>query len=217
MSGEGESHVAEQVAAKPGQYLEAHSITRELDRLGVTHEQRQSIRFPSSNVGYPFDQWATCWSGNVPREAAGLVKAYCALKWLILEDPPESEDTHHAWRLVSETVAAPIVAVGLRTKSAQSKRARKPRGKIAGFEETLGQLIKELALSSRYRDNTARELWPHFFDVLSQKDLDPTEIEDPTHHTACVYQYDSACGGRKEISFRRFANIVAKARSARSR
>lgn len=153
---------------------------------------------------------------DIPAEAIVLVKPYCALKWLILDDPIECRDTDDAWRLVSATMAAPLVTIGLRTKAAQSKRAKQPRGKVTDAGETLSQLIKELVLQRQYRHNTAKELWPHFFDVLNQNDLDPKGIDDPASHTTYAYRYDWR-GGRKEITFRRFANIVSSARSAKSR
>lgn len=200
----------------PSQYLETHGLTRKLARLGVTDEQRQSMRFSSSNNGRPFDQWSVRWVGDIPREAIPHVKAYSALKWLVLEDPADSRDTEDAWRLVSETMAAPIVAMGVRTKDAQSRRAKKPRGKITSYGETLGHLIENLALQPQYRSETAKELWTHFFAVLRERELYPEEIKDPTSRAKYAYEYDFG-DGRKKVTFGRFANIVSRARSAKSR
>jgi hypothetical protein len=163
----------------PSQYLETHKLTQELARLGVTAEQRQSMRFSSSNKRWPFDQWTVQWQGNIPSEAIPHVKAYCALKWLILEDPADSRDKQDAWRLVSETMVAPLVALGVRTKDAQSRRAKKPRGKVTSYGETLGQLIEKLALQRQYRNRSAKELWPHLFSVLNELERYP---EDTRSH-----------------------------------
>ena len=200
----------------PSQYLETHSLTRKLARLGVTDEQRQSMRFSSSSKGWPFDTWSVQWVGDIPREAIPHVKAYCALKWLILEDPADSRDKEDAWRLVSETMAAPIVAMGVRTKDAQSRRAKNPRGRITSYGETLGQLIERLALQPQYRSDTAKKLWAHFFCLLEMKELHPEEVADPASLTKYAYEYDLG-EGRKRITFRRFANIVSRARTAKSR
>jgi hypothetical protein len=200
----------------PSQYLEKHGLTRKLARLGVTEEQLQSMRFSPSSEGFPFDQWTVQRRGDIPSEANPLVKAYCALKWLILENPEDSRDTDDAWRLVSEAMAAPLVAMGLRTKDAQSKRAKNPRGKINKGEVTIGQLIERLALQPQYRSDTAKDLWPRFFAVLSEHELYPKEIEDPSSLSKYAYEYDFG-DGQKKITFRRFANIVSRARAAKSR
>jgi hypothetical protein len=174
------------------------------------------MRFSSSSKGLPFDEWSVQWVGDIPREAIPLVKAYCALKWLILEDPSDSRETENAWRLVSETMVAPIVAMGVRTQDAQSRRAKKPRGKITSYGETLGQLIERLALQPQYRSDAAKELWPRFFCLLEMKELHPEEVADPASLTKYAYEYDLD-EGRKRITFGRFANIVSRARTAKSR
>lgn len=198
------------------EYLEAHELTRRLDRLGVTREQRQSMQFTRSCKGQPFAEWTTCRVGEIPPDALLLIKPYCALKWLILEDPPESRDTDEAWTLVSAAVAAPIIEIGLRTKRAQSERAKKPRSRVTDFGETLEQLIAELALDPQHRDSTAKDLWPHFFAELDTQELNPEEVNHPLDVTKCGYMYDFG-SGRKKITFGRFANIVSQARRKKSR
>ena len=201
----------------PSQYLEEHGLTRKLTCLGVTVEQLQSMRFSPSSDGWPFDQWTVQWHGDIPNSAREYVKAYCALKWLILEDPADSRDKDDAWRLVNEVIAAPLVAVGVGTKAAQSRRAKKPRGKVTSGGDTLDQLIEKLAARPQYRAQTAKDLWPRFFAVLNDEGLDPKEIiEDPSSLSKYAYEYDFG-DGRKKITFGRFANIVSRARAARSR
>ena len=197
----------------PNQYLETHYLTRELARLRVTDAQLQGMRFTGTNKDWPFDQWSFTGLGTIPRQAIPLVKAYCALKWLILENPSNSRDKDDAWRLVSETMAAPTFAIGERTRYAQSTRAKKPRGRINDDGRTIDQVIRELALKPQYRRNPAIELWPHLRGLLGE-DLDPQEITDqrnPEDPKKWAYTYDFK-GGRKQITFLRFKDIVSQAR-----
>jgi hypothetical protein len=147
----------------PQQFIETHSITRELGSLGVTDDHLQAMRFRRTNDDLPFDLWPFEFPTDLPREARPLVKSYCTLKWLILEHPPYSRNRDDAYRLRSETIVAPIFNIGMKAKIAQRDRAKKPRGKITSYGETLGHLIETLALQRQYRADTARELWPHFF------------------------------------------------------
>ncbi len=156
----------------PSEYLQTHELTRMLEVLGVTNEQLQGMRFTPTNKERPFDQWSVTFLGSTPPETISLVKAYCALKWLILDNPSSSRDKDDAWRLVSETLAAPTFKIGENTSCSQSERAKRPRGKITDDGKTLGQVIRELALKPEYRRDTARDLWPHLR-VLLGEDRDP--------------------------------------------
>ncbi|MFZ1007453.1 MAG: hypothetical protein WAN65_11485 [Candidatus Sulfotelmatobacter sp.] len=195
----------------PSQYLESHYLTRELARLGVTDEQLQGMRFRSSNQDRPFSRWSYTWLGKIPSQVIPLVKAYCALKWLVLENPSYSRDKEDAWQLVAETMAAPTLAIGERARDAQSKRAKRPRGKITDDGETIDQVIQKLAVNPQYRRDTAKELWTRFWHLLMEKELDPKEIEDPENAEKQTYAYDFK-NGRKEMTFRRFQCVVSKAR-----
>src|SRR5579862_8649047 len=113
----------------PEEYIASHEITLQLKRLGVTDGQLEAIRFRPNPKGRPFDQWSFTWGTGTPLTAITLMKAYCALKWLILENPEHSRDKDDAWHLVSVTVAAPIYRTGIKHKEAQRLRAKKPRGK----------------------------------------------------------------------------------------
>jgi hypothetical protein len=116
--------------------------------------------------------------------------------------------TDDAWRLVSETMAAPTLLIGEQCRDAQSKRAKKPRGKVADNGETIDQVIQKLALNPQHRRDTAKELWTHFGQLLRENDLDLKEIEDPEKLT---YEYDFK-NGRKKITFRGFEGVVSKVR-----
>jgi hypothetical protein len=189
----------------PEAFLNEHQLTSWLRRLGVSAEQLEAMRFSWLNRGWPFEQWTFTWLDGTPAQAISLVKAYCALKWLILEDPPGSADKDAAWRLIAETLAAPVHALGLEFRRSQSRRASRPRGKLADGR-TLNQVIAELALSPEHRDETALELWPHLYAELDRLTLNPEERRDPNAYT---YDYRDR---RKTITFGQFANVVSKSR-----
>jgi hypothetical protein len=120
----------------PEQYLETHDLTRMLTSLGVTEEQRRGMRFRRKEADFPFDLRSFAFPDDLPGKAIFLVKAYCALKWLTLEDPSYSRDKEDAWRLVGETMAASIFAKtrnarGSERKSREAGLATKgrPRGR----------------------------------------------------------------------------------------
>jgi hypothetical protein len=194
----------------PEAFLNEHELTSRLRRLGVSDQQLEAMRFSWSNQGWSFEQWTVTWLEGTPEEAIPLVKAYCALKWVILEDPPESADKDAARRLVTVTLAAPNHALGLRFRRSQARRASKPRGKLADGR-TLDQIIAELASRPERRDETALELWPHFHAELDRLDLDPKEIRDPKDPQRMAYAYGYR-DGRKTITFGQFANVVSKSR-----
>ena len=74
----------------PDRRLETHCLTRELQLLGVTEEQLQGIRFRGTNKGLPFDRWPSTFPGGRAIQAISLIRAYAALKWLIVENPTYS-------------------------------------------------------------------------------------------------------------------------------
>lgn len=195
----------------PSQYLKTHDLTRQLERLGVTEEQLQAMRFRGTNKRWPFEQWSFEWLETTPPKAIPFIKAYCALKWLILENPSYSRDKEDAWRLVNETMAAPIFAIGVRAKVAQSRRAKKPRGKITSDGKTIDQVIGSLAVKPQYQSDSAKELWPHLRAWLDEEGLNPEEMVDPGDSQKWTYAYDFR-DRRKKITFRRFEGIVSRAR-----
>jgi hypothetical protein len=77
--------------------MEQHPFTSQLRSLGVTDEQLRAIQFHANNQGFPFDLWQVARVGDLPTEASNLIGPYCALKWLILDNPPWSRDKDDAW------------------------------------------------------------------------------------------------------------------------
>jgi len=126
-------------------YLASHPITLRLRQLGATDEHLAAMNFRDNNVGWPFDRWSFTWGHGTPLETLHFMKAYCDLKWLILDDPPYSRDKEDAWRLVRDEIVAPIYALGLKFKEAQKRRAKKARGKIPTTDLTIREIIGGLA------------------------------------------------------------------------
>jgi hypothetical protein len=195
----------------PAEHLERHAVTTELRRRGVTVEQLQAMSFRGSRHDGPFDFWPCTWLAGTPDDAIPLIKAYCALKWLILENPPSSREKDDAWRHVADQMAAPIFAIGMRAMAAQRDRARKPRGKVTVDGKTITRVITELALKPEYREERAKGLWRHFHAELDRLELDPEEKDDSANSENSSYEYDFG-NGRKLISYRRLANIVSNCR-----
>jgi hypothetical protein len=199
----------------PQQLLERHPLTAQLRDLGMTPEQLDAVRFSTKNQGCPFDLWSITFAEGTPRDAIGLLKSYCTLKWLILEKPPSSRDTEDAWRQVSDTTFAPIYAIGLRAKEAQSKRARRPRGKVTDDGKTIHELIAALLSKREHQDMSAKELWLPFYAELEEHGLVPEEKHDPADPTRPIYEYEFN-GRRKHMSYGQFANTVSKIRRKKS-
>jgi len=200
----------------PIEYVEKHPITQELRRLGLTKEQLDSIRFSSNNQQYPFEFWSVRASPDTPMSAVGIFKTYCTLKWLILDTPPYSRDKEDAWRLVNDAMAAEQIAKGLSLRGAQSKRAKKPRGKIPDDERTLDQIIRELALKPDFLEDSTQELWRHFYAELDELGLKPKELKHPAKPAKCAYSYGPD-DHRRQITYGRFANLVSEFRNEKSR
>jgi hypothetical protein len=104
--------------------------------------------------------------------------------------------------------------VGLRHKETQSNRAKRPRGRITEDGKTINQIIADLVLRAEHRDETAKELWPHFSAELERYELNPTERPHPTDHKKCAYAY-TVDGRPKRISYGQFANVVSRIRKSK--
>jgi hypothetical protein len=190
-----------------------HPITAELKKRGATDDQLAAIRFRGKDRS-TFDHWSFTWGGGTPLEALPLATAYCALKWLILEDPPSSRDKEDAWRYLSDSMIAPVVALGLKHKEAQRRRAQRPRGKVTDDGRNLKQIVEALVLGPEHREETARELWPHFSAELDQLGLDPRETSH-SDRRRIRYEY-RFCGRLGKITYGQFANLVSKVRNRAS-
>jgi hypothetical protein len=188
-----------------------HVITIQLKRLGVTDEQLNTVRFRPHNDGLPFDRWTFTWGLRTPLEILPWMKDFCALKWLLLGEPPPSRDRDDAYHLVSVAMAAPTFHRGVNFSRTQRLRAKKPRGKVNDDNVRIEQIIERLALNPEHRDETAKELWPHFFHELEEAKFRP--VDDPRLDPRKMsYRYKGSDGSEGGITFRRFANIVSRFR-----
>jgi hypothetical protein len=191
----------------PQEYLAKSPLTARLKAMGVTDDQLEAMRLLGNKRGRPFDQWSfTCIPGT-SAEVMSLTKAYCALKWLTLENPPWSRDKDDAWRLVSDTLVAPVHALGLKYKEAQRSRAQRPRVQIGDVGLTMKELIARFATKPENQNLTVPDLWPRFFAELDSCGVCPTEGE-------CSYEYDYG-DGRKSITYGHFANVISRCRRQR--
>lgn len=195
--------------------LNNHVITKWLRDLGLTDEHLDGLKFRPVKKDLEFRLWAYQWSEGTPLQAHHLFKAYCTLKWLLIEDPPYSRDKEDALALIALTEASHLTGIGLKTKLAQSKRAKNLRGKIPDTGTTLNKIIHELALNRIHESLRAKELWAPFFAELEEIGLQPSSLEAPIL-AKCVYEYGPE-NNRRRISFGRFANVVSKARQKKSR
>jgi hypothetical protein len=159
----------------------------------------------------PFNNWVVKWDDSTPNvpHPMGLIKAYCALKWLLLENPPSSRDRDDAWTFVHQELTAPLLLLGIRTQSAQRERARKSRGKLNDQGITLLQIITRLVQRPGNRAAQAKELWPGLHSELDKADLDPEETQTPAKNPAYTYVVN---GNKRQISLRRFANLLSELR-----
>jgi hypothetical protein len=195
----------------PEEHLATHDITLLLKKLGVTDEQLKSVQFWLRRE-HAFDLWPVTRAGDIPPPARPLIRAYCTLKWLILENPASSRDRDDAWRLVGDTMAAPIIEMGRKHKAAQGDRAQKPRVKITDTGQTMGQVVEQLALNPQYCEESPLQLWRHFHAELDRLDLGPFE-EAGSDLKKNRYVYDFM-GKKKSISYGQFVNLVRKARKS---
>lgn len=202
-------------SATAEELLNSHSITKQLRAFGLTDAQLAGLRFRNTRPENEFNLWPFQWLEGTPLKAAHLFKAYCALKWLLLENPPHSESKESAWAYIALTEAAPLSQIGRDTKAAQSKRAQNPRGKIPGEGKTVNKLIEELALNPEYLDESAKELWSHFFAELDELGLEPEEHEAlDLKKCSCKYSIE---GSPRNITLGRFSNIVSTTRKKKTR
>ena len=92
----------------------------------------------------------------------------------------------------------------------QSRIAQNPRGKIEGAEgETINEMIGRLAKGRP--DESAKELWVHFYSKLDEHSLNPHE---EIQKGVIDYDFKSK---RKTITFGTFAKVVSQYRTGRKK
>lgn len=100
---------------------------------------------------------------------------------------------------------------GAAERQRQSARAQHPRVKaeVDPTQLTPAEIIFKLAHAGEYKEYTARELWPVFYGELEDNQFDPEE--DKSDPKSVKYEY-CLVDKKKAISFRHFANEIAKHR-----
>lgn len=194
----------------PEEHLARHEITLRLKKLGATDAELAGLRFSHFDPQQPFDMWALTGEASL-RYNFAFCRAYCALRWLIIADPPSSKNKSEAWDFIARVLAEPIMQLGLKTRENQKLRAQKPRAKAGENDETIRAIIEELILKPELRAMSVKELWPHFRSTLEGHGLDPKEINIPGDIRKSQYVYHFKDRVRK-ISFGRFGNVVSQIR-----
>ena len=106
---------------------------------------------------------------------------------------------------------------------AQKHRAIRKRPKMIGEdgERPLTVVISELIHKPEYRDNSPREIWPHFCDVLRELRCKPMECIDPGDFRKTKVRFLTENSSRKqkhaELTFARFETIIGGLRKNTSK
>ena len=187
----------------PGSLLFKHPMVCELNRLGVTEQQLESLRFWKRGKDCPFDKWPITWTGNLTPAAIFLARAYCALKWIVLDDPPSSPDKDAANRLISEIEIQPIIDAAEKHSHTQSRRAKKNRNKITESGMTTKDVIRRLIFNPELANLKAKELWPHLCSALEEIGAAPRDISSPQDPNSWAYEYETYSGRAKSITVNR--------------
>jgi hypothetical protein len=188
----------------PLAFLQNHPITLALRASGITDQQLDSIRFWKCCDDTAFEHWPITFAGPIETGQLSGLRAYCALKWLVEEEPPSPSHHEAAARLVSEHEVHPIFQDGVNFHRTQRERARRPRP-VTSDRRNLKTLVEELCNKPENRAATARDLWPKLFAMLNDLEMEPEDRGDR-------YLYQAAGDRSKTIAFASFVNLVSKFR-----
>lgn len=103
----------------------------------------------------------------------------------------------------------PLVKIGKKFKKTQSTKAKKSRGKLTDEGDTMSDIIRKLAISEKYSEESAKDLWGHMFAKLDELSLNPEEFYGDSKKATYSYDFKSA---RKQIAFGTFSNNVSRFR-----
>ena len=84
----------------PKKYLAQNILTAHLKRLGVTRKQLDGVEFQIPS-GASFSDWPVKSREPWPNDLLYEKHVWCAFRWLIIADPPWSQDKDAAWTYVS--------------------------------------------------------------------------------------------------------------------
>lgn len=210
----------------PAEVVAQSEIAQKLRDVGATDADLAVLQFSKFR---PNEQSISMWAvwaprllpeqeervGRLLRQHNDLCKAYCAYRWLILDDPPSSQNKEAAWNYVTYVLAIPIYETGLKARQNQQKRAQQPRAAVGDGGERLHQIIEALLSKPEFCEMRAKELWPHLRAALDDHSLAPREVAGSGDIRNAAYTYDFR-DRRRRISFGGFANIVSKLRKKTS-
>lgn len=103
-------------AMTPDEYLSQHAIRQYLKSRGLTDKQLEDVRFRYTE-GDEFRDWRIR-TPSLPvtllndQSVWSALRAWCALRWLILDHPDSSRNTRDAWDYIALHLAGPILEAG---------------------------------------------------------------------------------------------------------
>jgi hypothetical protein len=198
------------VGIQSGQeYLAEHPLTRVLSKLGLTNEQLSMIRFSPNNDGLPFDLWPIRCPSDIPDPAMSLLKPYCALRLLILDDHVLSGHKENAWQLVADALSSPIFI-----RERQRTIAQMPRIIVTQDGKTMCEFVTEFALKPEHENQPAKRVWELFFEELDR--LGMLTSETKKQHPFDEYEYYDMKGNKRPIRFKYFSTLLSEARNQKS-
>lgn len=104
------------------------------------------------------------------------------------------------------------IEYGLKHRTKQKARAKKPRGKLDASGITMQEVIRKLSVRLEYQTLLAKELWPHLHAALDNLGLSPVEAQNEKLPENPSFKYETASEKMRAISFKQFANSVSKFR-----
>ena len=157
---------------------------------------RKAIRNPTKAVSYD----GFLWPLSVRRDVRTLASLCTAVRLGKEKGLAFLTDQSHANK----------VKKGEQYGRHQSRIAKNPRGKLEGDEgQTINEIIGRLAIGRP--DESAKELWPHFYSELDGHTVNP-KMDD--QRGAISYDFNSK---RKSITFGTFEKVVSRYRTGRQK
>jgi len=170
----------------PDEYLRQHKINGLLKKLGVTDEQKKLASLvPNAAVAFSF--WPVTSKGQWPSNTTTARRAWCALKWLILDNPEDSKETDEAWKCVQEFLNSRALEAGakhlLNAKDAGAKsraaslaKAKKFADDVDGLMENNSRLTETAAVQKAAKNHNKAEStgWNYLKKAKSDKQENST-------------------------------------------
>lgn len=220
----------------PENSLAHHPLTDEMRKRGMSDAQLESLRFTPGQDGTPFSEWVFRGPGDMPAPAIPLGKAYCTLKWLLLDAPPASRNRDDAYQYITNSYAEQLVSDSLLTKAesekiisensdkiekydqfkaSQKEKSKMMRRKIGNDRLSMPNIVRKFAAMPDNYGLEAKDLWNSFQGFLRDQEvivIGPTE-EVPLVDQICSYEDDHD----GTISYKYFRRLLAQVRKVAAR